>query len=223
MNRIIFFVAIAILITFLAVQFPYAVVKSDDKMQLVYSTLLLSIVALSIRSLPLNQTLKYVGALVLVFLVIIIGYSYKDSILNTRIAAELLPNRARVSDDGKIAIRASNGGHFYIEAKVNGVAVNFMIDTGASDVVLSKQDAQRIGINTETLSYNRTYYTANGATGGAGIKLKRLQIGDFILDDFPASVNQGEMGNSLLGMTAIKQLGGFKIDGDEMVIGKTSN
>ncbi len=220
MNRIIFFVAVALLITFLALQFPYILDKGDAKMHLLYSTIILSVVALSLRKIPITQTIKYAGSWIAVFLVIIIGYSYKDSILNTRIAGELLPNRARVYGDGSVAIRASRGGHFYIEAKVNGVAINFMIDTGASDVVLNKEDAQRIGINTDTLSYNRTYQTANGATGGAGIKLNRLQIGDFILDDFPASVNQGELGNSLLGMSAIKQLGGFKIDGDEMVIGK---
>lgn len=223
MNRILFFVAIAVLIAFLIAQFPYAISKTDDKMHLVYSMLLLSVIALSARSLPLNQTLKYVVAWIAVFLVIIIGYSYKDELLNTRIAAELLPNRARLSADGNLAIRASADGHFHVEAFVNGVAVNFMIDTGASDVVLSKQDAQRIGINTDALSYSRTYQTANGVTGGAGIKLKRLQIGGFILDNFPASVNDGEMDGSLLGMTALKQLGGFKIDGDQMIIGKPTN
>lgn len=220
MNRIFFFIAIAVLIAFLIAQFPYAMSKTDDKMGLIYATLLLSVVALGMRGLPLNQTLKYVAAWIAVLFIILLGYSYKDELLNTRIMAELMPNRARVSADGSLTIRASQDKHFHVETKVNGVAVNFMIDTGASDVVLSKTDAQRIGIDTDALSYNRVYQTANGATGGASIKLKRLQIGGFILDDFPASVNNGEMSGSLLGMTALRQLGGFKIQGDEMVIGK---
>ncbi len=220
MNRIFFFIAIAILIAFLIAQFPYAVAKTDDKMQLVYSTLILSIVALGARSLPLSQTIKYSLVWLAVILLIVLGYSYKDTLLNTRIMAELLPNRARINAEGNIVIRASQNKHFHIEAKVNGVPVNFMIDTGASDVVLSKSDAQRIGIDTDALNYSRTYNTANGVTGGAIIKLNRLQIGDFVLDNFPASVNKGEMDGSLLGMSALRELGGFRIDGDEMVIGK---
>jgi aspartyl protease family protein len=131
-----------------------------------------------------------------------------------------MPNRARVQADGTMLLKASRGGHFYVEARVNGVPVNFMIDTGASDIALNKADAERIGFDTEKLNYTRTYMTANGATGGAPVKLKRLQIGDFTLDDFPASVNQGELGTSLLGMSALRELGGFRIDGDQMVIGK---
>lgn len=189
-------------------------------MQLVYSTLILSVVALGARQLPLTQTIKYSLAWMAVILLIVLGYIYKDSILNTRIMAELLPNRARINADGSISIRASANGHFHVEAKVNGVPVNFMIDTGASDVVLSKSDAERIGIDTDALNYSRTYNTANGVTGGAIIKLNRLQIGEFTLDDFPVSVNKGEMDGSLLGMSALRELGGFRIDGDEMVIGK---
>lgn len=221
--KIYLLIALAILVAFLAAQFPYAISKTDDKMSLVYSTLLLSIIALSARSLPLNQTVKYTLAWLGIILLMVFAYSYKDTLLNTRIMAELLPNRARMNDNGTFAIRASEDGHFHVEAMVNGVAVNFMVDTGASDVVLSKEDAQRIGINPATLNYNRTYLTANGATGGAAIKLKRLQIGNFILDNFPASVNEGKLEGSLLGMSALRELGGFRIEGDEMVIGKPAN
>ncbi len=219
MNRIFFLIAIAILLAFLTFQFPYAISKTDDKIQLVYSTLILSVIALFSRNLPLNQTVKYSLIWLAVIMAIIFAYSYKDEFLKSRIAAELLPNRAIIMQDGSIALRARENGHFYVEAKVNGVAVNFMIDTGASDVVLSRLDAERIGINPETLSYTRTYQTANGATGGAAITLNRLQIGDFVLDDFPASVNKGEMGESLLGMSALKKLGSFRVDGNQMIIG----
>lgn len=222
MKFVYLFIAIAILIAFLIAQFPYAISGTDNKMHLVYSTLILSLCALSARSLPLNQTMKYAAAWLGVFLAIIFAYSYKDEFLNSRIAAELMPNRARMNHDGSLALRASQDGHFHVEAKVNGVAVDFMIDTGASDVALSREDAQRIGINLATLSYTRTYQTANGATGGAPIKLKRLQIGDFTLDNFPASVNEGELETSLLGMDALRKLGGFRMDGDKMVIGGTA-
>lgn len=219
MKKIYFFIAIAILVVFLALQFPYALSKTDDKMHLLYLGILLSICGLSARRLPLNQTMRYAAIWLCLILAIIFAYSFKDDLLNTRIAAELMPNRARINSDGNIIIRASEDGHFHIEAKVNGVPVNFMIDTGASDVVLTKHDASRIGIDTNELNYSRTYKTANGATGGAQVKISRLQIGNFILDDFPASVNQGDLDNSLLGMSALRRFGGFKIEGEQMVIG----
>lgn len=219
MNRVIIFIAVAVLIAFLFSQFPYALSKTDDKMNLAYLVALLSIFSLSARNMPLNQTVRYGVIWLGVILAIIFAYSYKDAFLNSRIMAELLPNRARVDAEGNLVIRASQDGHFHIEARVNGVPVNFMVDTGASDVVLSRQDAERIGLNPDTLSYTRTYMTANGATGGAPVKLNRLQIGQFTLDDFPASVNRGELDSSLLGMSALRKLGGFSIEGDEMVIG----
>lgn len=202
------------------IQFPYALSGQDDKMQLSKYMLILAVVALSARQLPLNQTIKYSLVWLTVILGLIFAYSFKDEFLKSRIVAELLPNRAIVMQNGSMSLRASNDGHFYVEAKVNGVPVNFMIDTGASDVVLSRQDAQRIGINIKNLSYTRAYQTANGITGGAPVKLNRLQIADFTLDDFPASVNQGNINGSVLGMTALRSLGGFSIDGDKMVIGR---
>jgi aspartyl protease family protein len=219
MRRIVFAVILVALIAFLFSQFPYALSKTDDKMNLAYLVAILSICALSARKLPLNQTVRYSVIWLGVILAIIFAYSYKDALLNSRIMAELLPNRARVDAEGNLVIRASQDGHFHIEARVNGVPVNFMVDTGASDVVLSKNDARRIGLNPDTLSYSRTYLTANGATGGAPVKLNRLQIGQFTLDDFPASVNRGELDSSLLGMSALRRLGGFSIVGDEMIIG----
>ncbi len=220
MKRFYLLIAVAILIILLMTAYPYALSKTDDKMHLLYLAILLSICGLSARKLPLNQTMRYASIWLCLILAIIFAYSFKDDLLNSRIAGELMPNRARINSDGNIIIRASEDGHFHIEAKVNGVAVNFMIDTGASDVVLTKHDASRIGINTNELNYSRTYKTANGATGGAAIKLNRLQIGDFMLDDFPASVNQGELDSSLLGMSALRKLGGFKIEGEQMVIGR---
>ncbi len=219
MKKIYFFIAIAILVAFLALQFPYALSKTDDKMQLLYLGILLSICGLSARRFPLNQTMRYSAIWFCLIFAIIFAYSFKDDLLNSRIMAELMPNRARINSDGNIVIRASQDGHFYIEAKVNGVPVNFMVDTGASDVVLTQHDASRIGINTSELNYSRTYKTANGVTGGALVKLHRLQIGNSIIDDFPASVNQGELDNSLLGMSLLRKLGGFKIEGEQMVIG----
>ena len=219
MSRIFLYVGVAIIIAFLASQFPYALSSGDDKMQLVYLSLLLLVCTFFTRRIPLSQTLKYGLSWIVVFALIILGYSYRYEIMDSRLLVEIFPSHPRINADGNMTIHSSADGHFHIEAKINNVPVSFLIDTGASDIALSKQDAQRIGIDTSNLQYTRTYLTANGATGGAIVKLNRIQIGNVTLENFPASVTQGELQNSLLGMSALRKLGGFSINGDTMVIG----
>ena len=215
-------VIVIALVAFLAYQFPYAIRNDDDKARLAYLSLLAVLVsggALATKRIPLSESLRYLAIWIGIMALLLLGYSYKGDLLNTRIAAVLLPNHARIGSNGSLLLRASADGHFYVEAEINGVPVNFMIDTGASDVVLSRQDAQRIGLNTEALSFTRRYSTANGMTRGAPIMLTQLSIASVTLDHFPASVNEGDLDNSLLGMTALNRLGGFSIQGDEMIIG----
>ncbi len=220
MNRMILLIAVVFLVAFLAIQFPYAIKDDNDKMRLAYLGLLFSIVALGARRIPFNQAVKYSLIWLAIGTGIIFAFTKRDEIMNSQFMAVLNPNRPRINSEGNVTIQASADGHFHVEARVDGVPIDFMIDTGASDISLSRQDAQRIGIDTDSLNYSRTYHTANGVTGGAAIKLKRLQIANFILDDFPATVNEGELDVSLLGMSALRALGGFRIDGDKMVIGK---
>jgi len=212
------------LVVFLAWQFPYAISGTEDKMQLLYSVTLLLMVGGGIaarRHFATSETLKYAAIWLVIILGIVLGYSYKNAILDSRLGAELVPNRPRLNGDGSVSITAREDGHFYIEAKVNGQPVEFLIDTGATDVTLSTADAKRIGLNPEALKYTRSYRTANGVTGGAPITLKRLAIGPFTLDNFAASVNQGQLDNSLLGMSALNALGGFRIEGRTLLIGNT--
>lgn len=223
MNRIFLLVLLGILITFLVLRFPYSISGTDNKMHLLYLLVLLSAFAVSARSFTLNQTIKYTSTWVAIILFIIVGYSYKDEIMDSRVMRELMPNQARITGDGNIAIRAGENGHFYVEALVNGVAVNFMIDTGASDLLLSKEDAIRAGIPMHSLSFTRIYNTANGTTTGAGVTINSIKIGNFTLNNFPASVNGGKMDNSLLGMSALRKLGGFRVEGNTMIIGNMTN
>lgn len=215
--------AVAGLVALLAWQFPYVLRSDDAKAQALQSAIWLSLIASGVLAsgrLKMGEALRYTMAWVAVFCVVILGYSYKDDILDSRFGGALMPNRIRTDEHGNLRVNAAADGHFYIEARVNGVPVNFMVDTGASDMMISRDDAERIGLKPENLSYTRRYQTANGMTGGAPVRLKRVQIGSIHLDNFPASVNQGEMSGSLMGMSMLSRLGGFSIEGDSLIIGK---
>ena len=222
-RNLVFLLGLAALITFLAMRFPYALDSENSKANLFQMSIwaiFISGGALAARRLPLGHVLKYSLIWLVVILTLIVGYSYKGEVLRSRLVAELFPNQLQANANGTLSVRAREDGHFYIEALINGLPVNFLIDTGASELVLSQQDAQRVGVDLRRLSYTRQYSTANGMVGGAPIRIARLQVGPLRLDDFQASVNGGQLDNSLMGMAALRRLGGVRIDGDIMTIGQ---
>jgi aspartyl protease family protein len=117
---------------------------------------------------------------------------------------------AKVEGDS-IVIPATTSGHFLLDALVNGVRVRFLVDTGASDVTLTPQDARRLGFNERNLKYDRAYQTANGVVRGAAITLREVTIDQRSLYDVKASVNEAPMQISLLGMSFLGRLRGYEV------------
>jgi aspartyl protease family protein len=156
---------------------------------------------------------KYAAIWLMIALVLSIGYTYRlesYAIIN-RLLGELTPDRGQQLHKNATIFRASTNGHFYIRARVNGVFIRFMVDTGASDVVLSPIDAQRIGIDTKKLNYSRVYRTANGTVTGAPTTLSSVAIGYRQIENVRASVNSVALQNSLLGMSFLKRLKGYAV------------
>ena len=86
------------------------------------------------------------------------------------------------------------GGHYVVEAMVNGAPVTFLVDTGASDIVLTMADAERLGFHPATLRFTQRFATANGEVRGAPVVLREIRVGQFSLFDVPASVNEAPLG-----------------------------
>ena len=117
-----------------------------------------------------------------------------------------------------VAISAGQHGHFVLEADVDGQGIRFLVDTGASDVVLSSFDARRLGFNIEHLSFTQTYRTANGIVKGAPVRLGRVTIGPIVVRDVRASVNGAAMKRSLLGMSFLSRLSGYEVSRGRLVL-----
>ena len=113
-----------------------------------------------------------------------------------------------------IAHRAPDG-HFYLVLNIAGQDIEFMVDTGASNVVLSNSDAARLGIETEGLTYLGSAQTANGTVRTARVSLTDVRLGDWVDASIPAYVTDGEMEGSLLGMDYL-HLYRLEIDGARM-------
>lgn len=125
--------------------------------------------------------------------------------------------RATVLESGDIRIPRAEDGHFYLTAQINGIDINFLADTGATNIVLTNSDARRLGIDPEALVYLGEARTANGSVPTARITLPQIALGPFVDERVSAWVNGGEMDISLLGMDYLGRYR-IEIDGNEMLL-----
>lgn len=149
----------------------------------------------------------------LIFIGVIAGYG-----LWSDIGPQLLPRQEVVSNTGQIVLPRGPGGHFYATVKIGGTPVQFVVDTGATSIVLTKTDAQRLGLRPGNLSYIGVADTANGMVRTAHVTLHDVQLGGLTVPSMGASVNDGQMDMSLLGMTFLKRFSKLEIAGNKMVL-----
>ena len=135
-----------------------------------------------------------------------------------RAGGELVPARGNETAPGVVSFRRGLDGQFWIEARVDGTPVRFLVDTGASDVVISRADAVRLGYTADRLSFTQEAETANGRVHEAPVVLNELRIGSIRMDHVPASVNAGPARESLLGMRVLDRLSSVEIRKDTLTL-----
>jgi aspartyl protease family protein len=160
-----------------------------------------------------GTALRNLAIWVAVGLVLVLGYSLKD-----QIGGVLVPSAGTTGPGGEMIFQRGNDGHFHVDAEVDGTVIRFLVDTGATDVVLTQADAERLGFDPAALDYTQTYATANGTVFGAPVRLDEIVVGSIRIEDVRASVNSGEMDGSLLGMSFLSRLSGYAVEGDRLVL-----
>jgi len=119
---------------------------------------------------------------------------------------------------GSRTLHADRLGHYFLDADVNGQRVEFLVDTGASLLTLSQDDAQKLGLNPQALSYSEQFQTANGVAYGAPVRLREFRLGSFSVHDVQAAVMQQSLPISLLGMSVLSRFAGHDVEGDKMTL-----
>ena len=104
-----------------------------------------------------------------------------------------------------IEVPVGPDGDFYVTAMVNGTKLRFVIDTGASTIVLTERDARRAGFDLAGLSYIGTASTANGMVSTAPVRIATFDLAGVVDNNVAASVNGGDMDTSLLGMSYLSE------------------
>lgn len=158
---------------------------------------------------------------ILLGLIVVWLYKGEFAALGDRVLAALSPGRAAVSRtaDGstEVVLYKGRNGHFAAQVEVNGVTVPMMVDTGASSVVLSYDDAQRLGLDPASLAFSATVMTANGRASAAPVILRDVAVGPIFRSRVQALVGtQGSLDGSLLGMSFLSTLSSLQMQAEEL-------
>jgi aspartyl protease family protein len=124
---------------------------------------------------------------------------------------DVLPQQAVLADESAIVVPRSSDGHFHLTLMLNGEPVEFLVDTGATDMVLSLADARRAGLDPDNLAFLGTARTANGTVKTAFTTIDQVSLGPVRLGNVRAAVNGGEMRGSLLGMSFLNRFDRLEI------------
>jgi aspartyl protease family protein len=188
----------------------------SDLMRLVYLSILLGVLGVGVLAAyrgRMGQMLQQAAIWFFIFLGGVVVYGFWEEI------SDIAVPRQAVSFEGDAAVvevPRSRDGHYYMTLTVNGVPVRFVVDTGATDLVLTRADAAAVGLDVDALRFFGQARTANGVVRTADVRLDEVALGQIVDRNVRGVVNGGDMGTSLLGMSYLGDFGRIEIENDEL-------
>lgn len=161
-----------------------------------------------------NKTLQQVAVWAMIFTGVAAGYGLWEDINRQGD----IPRQAYEASSGSVTLPRARDGHYYLTATINGTPLRFVVDTGATDMVLTRADAEAAGLSSDSLNYLGRASTANGDVRTAYVRLDEVELGGVRDTDVPAVVNEGEMRQSLLGMGYLQRWGRIEITNGELIL-----
>lgn len=161
----------------------------------------------------LNKTLQQGAIWGLIFLGTIAAVGLWGDIRQT-----VNPQQLVMTDTGRIEVPRGPDGHYYLTLDINDAPVRFVVDTGATSMVLTKTDAERVGLTADDLIFYSEAMTANGPVRTAPVRLDDVALGPFHDANVRAFVNEGEMNQSLLGMDYLNRYARLEIANGKLIL-----
>lgn len=191
----------------------------DNAPNALYLLLCLLLVASSLfgMRMPLGKAAKMALAWVAIFGVGFALFAFRDdfSNLGNKLRDEAVGASPVEGAGGELRIPMQDDGHFWVEGRVNGAPVRFLVDSGASVTTVSRAIAEAAGI--ETGMRIATVETANGTVQMRQARAGSLEIGTIRLSDVSILVAEQE-GLNVLGMNALSSLEGWGVQGRTLVL-----
>jgi aspartyl protease family protein len=197
----------------------------DDAMRMVYYGMLAALIGGGVLASQRNwgEAARNFGIWILIIVVLSGLYVFRHDAQNiaSRLSAGLIPGRAAVVTDADgnstTVLYMGRNGHYRADVTVDGRTVPMMVDTGASTIALSFEDAERLGLNPGALDFSYTVMTANGPARTAYTTLPVVSVGSIQRTNLRAAIaERGKLGESLLGMNFLGSLSAFTFSGDEL-------
>lgn len=161
----------------------------------------------------ISRTVQHVIIWVLIFVGAIAAVGLWQDVERT------LSTQSNTTDgSGQITVKRSDDGHYYLTLQINDMPVQFVVDTGATDIVLNHATALRIGLDPDTLNYGGRASTANGTVNTAFVRLNSVTLGEITDTDVDAVVTAGELNEPLLGMGYLQHWGHIEISGNQLTL-----
>jgi aspartyl protease family protein len=191
---------------------------SDSLAQLLYLALLGSVIA-AYFLIQNRRNLGRVAQMAAIWGLIFVGVIFAVALWGD-LRHHFVKGTFVITEPGQVMIPQSPDGHYYVLVGVNGEPVEFMIDTGASDIVLTQRDARRIGIDLADMRFHGRAETANGTVQTAFVRIDEMSMGPFVDRSIRASVTDGELPWSLMGMAYLRLYDRIEIVGNRMYLSR---
>ncbi|MFZ2099762.1 MAG: TIGR02281 family clan AA aspartic protease [Oricola sp.] len=171
-----------------------------------------------------GELARQAGIWLAIIVMLVIGYEYRFDLKESavRVTSGLMPREpvSAQGADGTMSVTIRKiGRHFETAGMVNGARQDFLVDTGASTVVLTEANARKAGIDPDTLDFRIPVSTANGKTMAARVTGVQVAIGNIVRPNLTVLVAQdGQLDSNLLGMNFLDTLHSYEVQRDRMVL-----
>ncbi len=200
----------------------YNEISSREWSNVIYILILivLLIMGFSRKEMPIKKVFEFTGLWIIFALVALILYSYRFefSEIKDRVLSDLFPSKAINKNHEQLVLNIAQDGHYYLNVKIKNQTVRFMIDTGASDMVIDEKIALKLGYNLEKINYNKIFQTANGQSYGASIYFDEVDVSGVKFYNVQASITNSDLIIPLLGMSFLQKFYKYEFYRDKLIL-----
>jgi len=200
----------------------YNAISSHEWSNVIYILILVAllIMGFSRKDLPIKKIFEFTGLWIVFALVALVLYSYRFEFFEVkdRVLSDLFPSKAINKNHKQLVLNIAQDGHYYLNVKIKNNEVRFMIDTGASDVVIDEKIALKLGYDLKKINYNKVFQTANGQSYGASISFDEVDVSGIKFYNVQASITNSDLVIPLLGMSFLQKFYKYEFFRDKLIL-----
>lgn len=200
----------------------YNAISSHEWSNVIYILILVAllIMGFSRKDLPIKKIFEFTGLWIVFALVALVLYSYRFEFFEVkdRVLSDLFPSKAINKNHKQLVLNIAQDGHYYLNVKIKNNEVRFMIDTGASDVVIDEKIALKLGYDLKKINYDKVFQTANGQSYGASIYFDEVDVSGIKFYNVQASITNSDLVIPLLGMSFLQKFYKYEFFRDKLIL-----